>query len=186
MNAFNPSEFMAGYLGLGSYCFDASSILPQIDVDRILTEGQDSAVTKEQTADLAELIKTCYFEPEFPLSVQFDFANKETYGNIEKWHSDAEYIFPGQNATINCFFDDTSEEVGGRFDICQYRPELLGTKTDVEDMYSTYPKKFTIIVFNQNRNWLHKVVPSKAPRRMISFAAQFHDFNPVLPNLVQC
>ena len=135
MNAFNPSEFMAGYLGLGSYCFDASSILPQIDVDRILAEGSDSAFAKKETDALVELIKTCYFEPEFPLTVKFDFANKETYGNIEKWHSDAEYIFPGQNATINCFFDDTSEEVGGRFDICQYREDLHGTKTDTPEMY---------------------------------------------------
>lgn len=181
MTPYKSDDLMAQYMALGSYCFDGSAVLSMYDVNKIIELGPDSEEAKDLTNELAMMLQQCYLS-DFKTKIEFDFANKQTYGNIEKWHSDAEYIFPGQNATINCFFDNTSEEVGGRFDITGYDPDLLGTKTEVPGAHSTYPKKYSILVFNQNRTWLHKVVPSTAPRRMLSFAAQFTEFNRVIPN----
>lgn len=182
-DTFEADMFMAGYLGLGSYCFDGSAVLEDCDIDRILREGSESQYAIDVTEALAEKIRLNYFAGEKTI-IKFDFANASTYGNIEKWHSDAEYIFPGQNATINCFFDDTSPETGGQFEITPYSQSLFGTKTHSDAATITFPKKFSIIVFNQNRNWLHKVVPSTQPRRMLSFAAQFCEFNHVVPNFI--
>jgi predicted 2-oxoglutarate/Fe(II)-dependent dioxygenase YbiX len=106
-------------------------------------------------------------------TLKFHFLEYRTNPDVFKWHNDNGSHFANHNVTINCFFDDTSEETGGRFDVCQLTPvsgEFGNTTQDREQMFSLYPKKFTIVVFNQNPDFLHKVTPTKNLRRMISYA----------------
>lgn len=185
MNRFDYADFMAGYMGVGAYMFDASEVFKTIDIENYT----DLPAGDGQLLNLELRIRRILFENFFleqETIMHLDFISKNCYGNVEKWHSDAEYVMPGQNATVNCFFDDTGEEIGGRFDIIQYRDGILGTTNDVEGMASFYPKKFSVICFNQNRNWLHKAVGSKNQRRMVSMATRFFGFNEVYPNFVQC
>lgn len=180
---YDTSSMIADYLSVGAYCFDASEVLAKYDVDTIMGKDErGDEVLAFAAAVSADIQKTFFSDVE--TIMKFDFINKNSYGNIEKWHSDAEFIFPGQNATINLFFDDTSPEVGGRFDIAPYRCDLMGGKEHDELMHSFFPKKNHIIIFNQNRTWLHKVIPSTADRRMVSFAAQFPHFNHVQPHFL--
>lgn len=185
MNHFDPDAFMGAYLGVGAYNFDATEILADLDISLYADAKDGSEELHVFHSILLARLQANYFRG-FDTSMALDFISKNCYGNVEKWHSDAEYVLPGQNATINCFFDDTGPEIGGRFDICQYREGIIGTNQDVPDMCSIYPKKHSIIVFNQNRNWLHKAVGSKNERRMASVACVFREFNAVHPNFVQC
>lgn len=176
---------MGDYLSVGAYLFDASEIMAEMDIDKLDLRDQTTADVLMFQNDLMIGILEKYLK-DFSANMKFDFISQNCGGNVEKWHSDAGYVMAKQNTTINCFFDDTSEELGGCFDICLFREGLVGTKDDVEDMSRFYPKKHSILIFNQNRNYLHKAVPSKNQRRMVSFATEFEDFNHLHRNLVAC
>lgn len=184
-NEFCPAEFMAAYLSEGAYCFNAAQVLSILDLSEFT---MDEVRTKEWTENAERLIPLIIqnYLGEFAATLKYDFTCGHTNGNVRKWHSDAEYVIPKQNATINCFYDDTNEETGGRFDITPYRDGLIGTMREDVQMCSIYPKKHSIIIFNQNRNWLHKATEVKGRRGMISIACAFHDFNPCYENFVQC
>lgn len=94
--------------------------------------------------------------------VQNHFLGFGANTDIKPWHNDYGSAFAGHNVTINCFFDDTSEETGGAFEI---------KHAERDEVRQIYPKKNTIIIFNQNKEWLHRVTPSNRLRRVISFAA---------------
>ena len=94
--------------------------------------------------------------------VQHHFLGFGANTDIKPWHNDYGSAFPGHNATINLFFDDTSEETGGAFEI---------KHAERDQVRQFYPRKNTAIIFNQNKEWLHRVTPSNRLRRVISFAA---------------
>lgn len=182
---FDVSDFIASYLGQGAYCFSAREVLSILDLSEFT---MDEVRTEQWTAyaqRIIPLIQEKYLS-DFNATLKYDFTCGHTNGNVRKWHSDAEYVLPGQNATINCFFDDTSEETGGRFDITPYRDGIYGSTREDIEMLSIYPKKHSIIIFNQNRNWLHKATEVNRRRGMISIACAFHEFNQCYPDFVQC
>lgn len=192
---FSPDEFMAEFFTKGFYCFNASSIMKDIEINRFETvkvqhddecfhaEGFEFHSNYQQLTieQLQREISRKYLI-HFQHALQFDFYSEACNEHVRFWHSDAQYAMPGQNATVNCFFDHTSEVMGGRFDMMPYSGDYIGTSKDASHVASVYPEKFSIIIFNQNRNFLHKAVPSIALRRMVSFACTLTDINPILEN----
>lgn len=191
---FNADDFLGDYLTKGFYSFSAIKLLAPIEIKRFEVvkvkhddncfhaEGHEfhneyMRLTIEQLGrDLRRLLYLV------PAELQFDFFTDSVNDHVQMWHSDAQYAMPGQNATINCFFNNTSETIGGRFDMAPYSADIIGTKKLPGYFTSIYPQCYDVIIFNQNRNFLHKAIPSMMQRRMLSFAATFEDINPLLPN----
>lgn len=119
---------------------------------------------------MADLLKLDL--PVDPDSIKFHFLEYRTNPDVYRWHNDNGSNFKGHNVTINCFFDDAFENTGGRFDVSDKVDDTPNNTADTASMHSFYPKKFSIVVFNQNPEWKHKVTHSSRLRRMISFAAK--------------
>lgn len=192
INEYNSSEFLADYFSKGVYCFKANEAMKDIPIDNFKlgdgtysdncfhAEGYDNHETWQ--AALIEKLKidiSEYFFKEFAHKTAFDFMAFSVNDKVQNWHNDAQYTMPNQNASINCFFDDTSEALGGVF---QAQPWCDNPTDNSELITSVYPKKNTIVVINQNRNFIHRAGANTKPRRMISFACTFTDINPILPN----
>lgn len=192
---FNADAFLGDYFTKGFYYFDAHAIMADIEYWRLKpvtvkhddncfhAEGHEfhdeyMRLTIEQ---LQREIRRVYLK-DFECKLQFDFFTDHVNDHVQNWHSDAQYALPGQNATINCFFDNTSEFLGGRFDMMAFDPEYLGKNALPGNFTSIYPQRCQIVIFNQNRNFLHKAIPSKTARRMVSYACEFAHINPILPN----
>lgn len=192
---FNADEFIGDYLTKGFYYFDAHAVMRDIEYRRLEpvtvkhddgcfhAEGHEfhSEYMRLTIEQLQREIRRKYLT-DFDCKLQFDFFTDHVNDHVQSWHSDAQYALPGQNATINCFFDNTSELLGGRFDMMAYDKEYFGTKKLPGYFTSIYPQRYQIVIFNQNRNFLHKAVPSVCARRMVSFACEIADINPILPN----
>jgi hypothetical protein len=197
MTTLNSSAFLADFLTKGFHCFNAADFLQLCPIEKFQTvtvkhadncfhaeghEFHNEIMTSAIKGLMSILTGSVLYE--FDASLAFDFFADKPNDHVVKFHSDAQYAMPGQNATINCFFDDTDETTGGRFDMSPYREDIFGKSDDVPGMASVYPKMYDIIIFNQNRNFLHKVTSANSRRRMISFACTFHDINPLHPNWV--
>lgn len=191
---FDPDEFLGDYFTKGFYAFDATTIMNDIEIQRfepVKVVHEDNCFHAEGHEFHSDYMRLSIEQLQrdirrilhmFPHKSTFDFYAEAVNDHVQNWHSDAQYALPGQNATINCFFDSTSEDVGGRFDMAAYSAEIIGTKNLPGVFTSIYPQRYEILIFNQNRNFLHKAVKNKVPRRMVSFACEFDDINPILPN----
>jgi hypothetical protein len=191
---FNPDEFLGDYFTKGFYVFDATTIMRGIEIQRfepVKVKHDDNCFHAEGHEFHSDYMRLTIEQLQrdirrvlhmFPHTSTFDFYAEEVNDHVQNWHSDAQYALPGQNATINCFFDNTSEAQGGRFDMASYSADIIGTNKYPGMFTSIYPQRYDIIIFNQNRNFLHKAVKNKTRRRMVSFACEFADINPILPN----
>lgn len=197
---FDKDQFFTDYLTRGMYVFNAAEILRKIDIDRFKAvtvqhedgcfhaegheyhENYQEQAIKQLMKDLSEIVLK-----DFQHDLVFDFFAPEVNMNVRKWHGDPEYNMPNQNTSVNCFFDDTGPEIGGCFEMVPYTPELHGTDTNNGDprIAIAYPKKYDIIIFNQNRTFIHKATASKNPRRMLSFGCTLKDFNSIIPAWVE-
>ena len=190
------THFYFDFLTKGYAVFDGTDILKDVafrpfleleskfptgvfNEDRYEVEFKPTAQDKEQLAVIASLINASQIFTPGDL-VKYHFLDYRVNQDVHRWHNDAANCFEQHNATVNCFFDDMSEETGGRFDVMRYRRDIAQTTMDHPDMSSVYPKKFMIIVFNQNRNFMHKVQSTMHLRRMMSFAAGFLNFNQIV------
>lgn len=187
---FYLTDYYVDFYTKGMFAFDGSDILsdvllrPLVELDKRFPDGSLSSDTgcanyeRNSTDDIViaalreRLIQIGL--PLVPETLKFHFLEYRTNPDVFKWHNDNGSHFADHNVTINCFFDNTSEESGGRFDVLSFNPHvdtgIAGSSNDQEQMASLYPKKFTIVVFNQNPEYLHKVTPAKNLRRMISYA----------------
>lgn len=195
---FDVDQCLADFFTKGFYVFSAEAAMCTIPIDKfkVVTEKHpDNCFHAEghefhselQTRNIMVLranLTALWLSKIAEHELIFDFYSDKCNDHVVNFHSDAQYAHPGQNATVNCFFDDMSPEVGGRFDMAPYRADLLWTSDGVPGMSSVYPKKFDVIIFNQNRNFMHKVIPASVTRRMISFACVLKDINPLHPNWV--
>lgn len=191
---FDESEFLVNYLTKGYYHFNASSALKSFDLgaflpmksgDRRFESNTPLAryehynwYQRHQLRQLAINVGNAYFSS---FNHKFHFNDMwSTVGmNVGGWHNDLMLAWPGFNTSFNCYFDDTSEETGGQFQSHPYQDVIPEDSLLTE---GAYPKALDIIVINQNTNFVHRVSHSDKQRRMISFAAAFYDFNPVLGN----
>lgn len=105
-------------------------------------------------------------------SLKHHFYEYRTNEDVLKWHNDNGSKFKDHNITINCFLDDVKPETGGRFDVCRYSDDINRMTHDSPDMWSIYPKKYTIVIFNQSREFLHKATHTTHLRRMVSYAGK--------------
>lgn len=94
--------------------------------------------------------------------LDFHFLGFAVNPDIHPWHNDKGSKFAGQNMTVNCYYDDTNETIGGG---------LHMRRKGSSEFTGIFPKKFDIIAFNQTADWEHRVSPSNHLRRVISFAA---------------
>lgn len=189
---FNNDQFICDYITKGAYCFDASDIMAKINIDAFKpaeavhpdgcfhAEGFDEHSNYQENAieQLSADISSTYLK-EMNHVLVFDFLAFAVNQNVQKWHNDAQYNMEDQNTSVNCFFDDTAPYLGGCFEIMQWSPQ---PRDDDPNIHCIYPKKNSIIIFNQNRNFIHKATPSINPRRMVSFGCTLKDINPLVPN----
>lgn len=184
--AFDMTRFYLDFYTKGMVAFDGTEILKDIrlrslvELDRIFPNGDMSnhysylqyKRNREDDIVLNDLMTRIrgLGLPVHNDSLKFHFLEYRTNKDVLKWHNDNGSHFANHNVTINCFFDDTAEVSGGRFDVSQWASTVWGATSDHTDMWSIYPKKFTIVVFNQNPDFLHKVQHTHKLRRMISFA----------------
>lgn len=187
-------QFLTDYMTRGFYCFNAAPLLSGIEIDRfeaVTVKHEDNCFHAEghefhneyMAAEIEQLrLSLTRLFVEWSATLQFDFYSEAVNEQVQLWHNDAQYAQPDQNATINCFFDRCAPDIGGAFEMSEYKSVLLGTKN--EDPHSSiwYPQQYDVLVFNQNRNFLHKARPSTQKRRLISFATTFANINPLLPN----
>lgn len=189
---YDSGGFLIEYLMSGLYHFNGSGFLKTIDLSKFETvkvkhedncfhaEGHefhnDYMVDTISKLRLGLMSLLHEWEP----TIKFDFYSDTVNEQTQIWHNDADYGLPNQNATINCFFDRTALDIGGNFNIGPYDPELMGKNVESGGAICYFPKEFDILIFNQNRNFIHKATPSTKPRRMISFAVAFADLNPLL------
>lgn len=191
---FDKNQFISDYMTVGMYVFNASEIMDQIEIDRFSTvtmkyedncfhaEGHEHHNPYQQKSiELLRKDLSSFILRDFRHEIVFDFYCTEVGESVRDWHNDAEYNLAGQNASVNCFFDDTSTESGGRFEMKPYSKNEF-QKAEESHLEIVYPKKFDIVIFNQNRNFLHRAFPSTDLRRMVSFGCLFGDFNHILPN----
>lgn len=197
--SFSGDEFMTEYLTNGFYCFNAKEILSQVclnvfsEIDKsypdlIVPENGfefnlDEIVNsfpisqdRKSILDLQVVISNKILK-DFSHILKFDVLSYHVCKDVQAWHNDAELSFEGQNASINCFFDDMGEDVGGAFIM---QPYSDNPGNEFLNISSVYPKKYDVIILNQNRNWLHRVQPSTKFRRLVSYACRFDDFNPIV------
>ena len=191
LKAFDPTDFFCDFFGKGSYMFDATNLLQGLSIDKfkeIKVTYNDNCFHAEgfehhpdfQAKEIEQLRKDLMerlSKEVGKIELIFDFMAFSVNQNVRKWHNDAQYTLPDQNASVNCFFDDMSPEVGGEF---QVQP-FSDTPSDDPELVATFhPKKFSIIIINQNRNFMHRAGPASIPRRMISFGCAMRDINPLL------
>uniref|UniRef100_A0AAU7PFQ8 2OG-Fe(II) oxygenase n=1 Tax=Burkholderia phage vB_BgluM-SURPRISE13 TaxID=3159457 RepID=A0AAU7PFQ8_9VIRU len=188
-------EFFTDYLTKGHYRFNAAEVLSQFDLklfgeikkvdatfDTEDPEERYKNYTMFQSAELRALrdeLSEKYFKElnhELRFNDMWSTANPYTYS----WHNDTLRCWPGFNSNVNCYFDDMDASIGGAL---QMHPTVEDYDTIMDDspmISETFPKKFDIIVINQNSNWLHRVRHTDHPRLMLSFSAAFFDINPVI------
>lgn len=127
------------------------------DVEYALTEDDKEQIEILRNKLLHELEK---IDPDIIL--EWHFLGYGVNPDITPWHNDYGSKFPGHNATVNVFFDDC--DLDGMFSIYQNGQQFI----------NTIPiQKHQAIIFNQNKEWVHAVAPTKKLRRVISFAAMF-------------
>jgi len=167
-NEFFKDLFLNDILSIGVYSFK-SPYLKNIDIDSFEFKTEQEAqsfetyddVKKNVIENLGKYILNNYlhdFCKEFK-PIGYDEYIEDV---ITDWHNDA-YEFSkygDKQLTVNCFFDDCCEEVGGLFTILNKPSNNIST---------VYPKKHTIIIFNQGNNYVHKVQRSKNRRRVIEY-----------------
>lgn len=186
-------EFITEYLTKGFFRFNANEVLSNFDLRAFgkikktdttfytqhpkerytgYTDLQE-ALLKQLLRDLSEM----YFHElkhELRFSDMWSSANPNTY----EWHNDTLRCWPGFNSSVNCYFDSTDLETGGSL---QMHPNTYAEIEDnSRDINEVYPQQFDVIVINQNSNWMHRVLHTEQPRRMLAFAGAFFDFNPVI------
>jgi hypothetical protein len=185
---FNSTDLLSGYFSTGMYCFDAGDILQNVAIDKLLeaelTKGDETLQAQEKQAKQAlglQDLKLCLSQllSEFEHELAYDFMTSFVNENVQKWHVDTQYVLPHQNTTVNCFFDDTSIELGGSFSM---QPWSATPFAEGPKVTTVYPKKNQIIIFNQNRNFIHRAGANLVPRRMISFACDLKHINPIQEN----
>ena len=190
---FNADDALAEYFTRGWYRFTAEAIMSQIPIDsfKVVTEKHPdncfhaegfefhSAHQAAYITAFQNALKELYLDKLDECDLVFDFFTDSVNGHVQKFHSDAQYAMPGQNATVNCFFDSMNPIVGGEFRMTPYTDDL-----EMREALSLgmYPQKFDIFIFNQNRNFLHRATKATVPRRMLSFACAFKSINPIHPN----
>lgn len=192
---FDKDQFIADYLTKGMYVINAADILSKIDIDRfkpVTVQYEDNCFHAEghehhneyQEQAIKQLILDLkqFVLKDFDHDLVFDFFAPEVNLNVRKWHGDPEYNMEGQNTSVNCFFDDTGPDIGGCFEMIPYSPN---PRNDDPRITLVYPKQYDIIIFNQNRNFLHKATPSTQPRRMLSFGCKLKDFNQIMPSFME-
>lgn len=186
--AFDMTQFYLHFYTKGLVAFDGTEILKDIrlrslvELDSLFPDGDlsnhHSYLKYIRNIDddrvLSELMNRIrgLGMPVDGDSLKFHFVEYRTNSDVLKWHNDNGSHFADHNVTINCFFDDTEEATGGRFDVSQWESTVWGATSDHPLMWSIYPKKFTIVVFNQNPDFLHKVQHTNKLRRMISIAGR--------------
>lgn len=192
---FDASTFYVDYLMKGFYCFNAEEILSTIKIkpfdileqiapDHLVPPGGFEYTGDYEEAEIKRLgvYISEHFLNMFPHQLKLDVFSYHVCSDVQRWHNDAELALVGQNASINCFFDDMDSSKGGMFMMQPYKPNA---KTNDPSVVGVYPKKYDIIILNQNRNYIHRVESSIYLRRLISYACSFTDFNPLLDNFTQ-
>lgn len=191
---FTFDEFLADYLTKGFYCFDGSWLLSSFPIDafmpiktgdrmfktRDLDERLTYYTTRQQALlrDLAMDIQAHYFH-DIRMEMHFSDMWSRVGENVHGWHSDFMNDCSIFNSSLNCYFDDSSEETGGQL---QFHPAGQDIPENSPMLNAVYPKKFNIVVLNQNTNFVHRVTHCSIERRMLSYVCAFLDFNP--PNRV--
>lgn len=101
--------------------------------------------------------------------VRFNDIWAGTASNVQSFHNDYDPYWPEFTVSLNYYFDDSCEHTGG----------LLMFSNDGNDVIgSHYPKRGELIFLNQSNEYLHKVSPCTAQRRMISFKVAFPQLSP--------
>lgn len=190
--SFVVDHFMEDYFTKGFYVFSGELYLRQIPIDyfKVVKEKHEDNCFHAEGHEFHSLQQTTAIEMlKLAISSEwlskidnhatsFDFYTDSVNDHVRKFHSDAEYNMAGQNATVNCFFDDMGPDVGGSFQMRPYTKEE--PIWPVVECY--FPKKYDIVIFNQNRNFQHRAEPATVKRRMLSYACAFANINPILPN----
>lgn len=186
---FNFDEFLTDYLTKGFYRFNASDVLSEFPtylfepiktIDRTFKTGDPkerlsfySDLQKHVLTSLCMGIQVRYFN-DLRMDMHFSDMWSRVGENVLGWHSDFAGNPPGFNSSLNCYFDDSSEETGG---LLQFHPASDIIPEDSPFIHSVYPKKYDIVVLNQHPNFMHRVSPCNTERRMMSFVCAFLDFN---------
>lgn len=101
--------------------------------------------------------------------VRFNDIWAGTALNVLDFHNDYDQFWPEFTASANYYFDDSDESTGGLLQFSNDGKTIIGEH---------YPKRGELIVLNQYPNYLHRVSPCKAQRRMISFKVAMPDILP--------
>jgi hypothetical protein len=191
----NIGDFITDYLTKGHYRFDASEVLSKFDIEAFgaikktdatfSTEDPEEryeAYTAQQRALLKQLltdVSKTYFQElnhELRFADMWASANPYTY----TWHNDTLRCWPGFNSNVNCYFDDMDPSIGGALQMHPTVEDYDSIADDSPLITETFPRKFDIIIINQNSNWLHRVRHTEHKRTMLAFVAGFFDINPVI------
>lgn len=189
---FDIGNFIAEYSVNGVYRFSGENVLESFDLDAFLpiktgdynfstTDPEERYIhyTAHQTMlikSLIDNISETYFS-DLNHEIRFNDMWSSVGENVHGWHNDLMRAWPGFNSSINCYFDTSDKTTGGQL---QLHPaeEFISDNSDM--LTSIYPKKYDIIILNQNTNFVHRVTAGKHQRRMFSLACGFFDFNPIL------
>lgn len=177
--------FMESYLVYGYFQFNATSILERLAIEAFepikktdatfLTEDpeeryrpytQTQRVRLKRLADDLSRSYLNYFNVELRFSDMWATSNPNTY----EWHTDTLRCWKGFNSSVNCYFDDSDETVGGAF-----QSRSVGSI----NVSTVYPKYGDVIVINQHPSFEHRVTHSDVQRRMVAYAGAFFDFNQI-------
>lgn len=189
---FDIGNFIAEYSVNGVYRFSGAAVLEPFNLDAFLPikTGDHTFLTTDPrerynhyTAyqsvlirSLIDSISETYFA-ELNHEIRFNDMWSSVGENVHGWHNDLMRAWPGFNSSINCYFDTSDESTGGQL---QFHPAEESISDTSAMLTSIYPKKYDIIILNQNTNFVHRVTTGKHQRRMFSLACGFFDFNPVL------
>ena len=189
---FDPTEFLTSYLVDGIYVFDGWFILSNFPIEQFMPMKNGSREFKtDKPEERLEPYSNCQRNllyglmdritvhfGEFNPELRFNDMWKNQGTQVDDWHCDLMRHWPGFNSSINCYFDDSSEEVGGAL---QSHFAMENIPEDSPQIVSVYPRQFAVAVINQNSNFVHRaLIDPKHPRRMFSFAARFPHINPVI------
>ena len=188
---FNLEEFMEDYLTKGFYQFEGAKVLKYFDPEPVFGKIKTSdktfktndpkerleGYTPRQRSYLFEVSRLVQdvFMPYMKVTMNFNDMWSRVTPGVHGWHSDHMRAWAGYNASMNLYFDESSEETGGQL---QFHPTGSYIPDDSEQIHSVYPKKFDIVILNQTPGFVHRVTPSDQERRVLSFVCAFHDFNP--------
>lgn len=189
--SFDISQFLQAYTVDGFYCFDASKVLKDFPIEAFMPfkRGDYNYKTSDPderfqyyNAEQVKLIKQLsrnisdeYFK-DLNHCIYFNDMWNGTDPSSVIWHNDLMRCWKGFNSSFNCYFDQSGPEIGGRFESHPFEEELPESAVPIA---GHYPDKYSILIINQNSNFLHRVSKCDVQRRMFTYACGFYDINPV-------